>query len=666
MITFSYADRLSLESGWSLVGVDSSLTLDELKIKIGLDNLLEIQGQNKSYKKVYLDDGKDFLNNFTAFETGKGYWVKVDSAIDIDYIKRTYVSEQTIDLIAGWNLIDPPSDLNISNILLQLGSNLEVIQGMNTTYQKVFVENNQEFLNNFQNFEEPQGYWIKVLNDTTLTFPFLADTTKPIITLVGESEVTLSVGERYFDEGATAIDDIDGDISSNIITTNPVDTTKAGSYVVTYNVVDKAGNSAIEVSRVVTVYEVNSNNTANIYEDAEDQKTDKWTLLSNVSNEALVLNTYDDERDSRVIYLNAVITDNNYISYDTFKFDGIDDNKTNRFIQWSMKFNQVFTISINITTDKGIRWIDYIPKDTGAGIYNDRIIHGIGSNKTNDKWYTITRDLDKDLKRYELDNNFVQINYITIRGGGYIDNIKSYEKEDNLDITEAVIVTKPGIVLTFDDSYVENWNDMQSNFKAKGAVATFFCNRWASNQNWNLSSTQVNLLKDFRDNGHEIAYHTSDHLSTRDAKYDNETDKAQAYLDDQIIPGVAYMRNEGFEPTSFSYPYISGQPAHNELIRQELPHIRAFFAHVTLTDEPGGQTLDDIRIHLEKLKEEKDIGVFLSHWIHYVGINDEESELSIHKYKITEEMLLQIMDMVNELGLEFYTLEEAHNIYMNQ
>jgi peptidoglycan/xylan/chitin deacetylase (PgdA/CDA1 family) len=363
--------------------------------------------------------------------------------------------------------------------------------------------------------------------------------------------------------------------------------------------------------------------------------------------------------------LDAVITGNNYYSNDTFKFDGIDSSKNNKFIQWSMKFNQIFTISINITTDKGRRWIDYIAKDTGAGTDNGHIIHGIGSDKTNNKWHTITRDLERDLKRYEPDNNFIQINYMTIKGGGYIDNIKSYKIEDDLEVNKPVIVSKPGIVLTFDDSLIENWNEMQSSFKENGAVATFFCNRWASNQNWDLSSEQISILKSFRDNGHEIAFHTSDHLSTRDNKYDDEVNKAQSYLDDQITPGVAYMRNKGFEPTSFSYPYISGQPAHDELIRKELPHIRAFFAHVTVTDNPGNKSLSDIRAHLEKIKEDKDISVFLSHWILSEDSREYRSSSDRYKYKISKEKLIKIMNMVNELGLEFYTLEEAHNIYMN-
>jgi len=403
------------------------------------------------------------------------------------------------------------------------------------------------------------------------------------------------------------------------------------------------------------------------YEDAENQKTDKWTILSNYSQTATIENTYDDETKSRVIYLDAKIETNDTRSYDLFRFNGINNKTDNKFIKWSMKFNQIFSININIKTQNGERWLSYIPKDTGSGInhqYPKYIVHGIGSNKTNNEWHTITRDLERDLKRYEPNNEFIKLNYITIKGGGYIDNIFSYTVEDNLNIDKPVVVSKPGIVLTFDDSLIDSWNEMQSIFKEKGAVATFFCNRWASNQDWNLPDSDIAILKSFQENGHEIAYHTSDHVNTRDPRYDDVKNKAQAYLDEQIIPGITDMRNKGFEPKSFSYPFMSEQPAHNALIRKELPHIRAFFAHVTLTDDPANISLDEIKTQLKQLKKDQDIGIFLSHWILDKDASDETKKK--HKYRISKEKLIKIIDMVNELGLEFYTLSEAHNIYMNQ
>ncbi|MDA7848860.1 DUF5011 domain-containing protein, partial [Flavobacteriaceae bacterium] len=92
---------------------------------------------------------------------------------------------------------------------------------------------------------EDAGSWNSGLN-------FL-DTTIPVITLEGEPSVTVEVGTSYTDAGATASDNIDGDITNNIITVNTVDTTIVASYTVTYNVSDSSSNAAVEVTRTVNV-----------------------------------------------------------------------------------------------------------------------------------------------------------------------------------------------------------------------------------------------------------------------------------------------------------------------------------------------------------------------------------------------------------------------------
>ncbi len=80
-----------------------------------------------------------------------------------------------------------------------------------------------------------------------------ADTILPVITLVGDSVISINTGDVYNDDGATALDNIDGDITNDIVTVDPVDTGAAGIYYVTYNVSDSAGNAAEEVTRIVVV-----------------------------------------------------------------------------------------------------------------------------------------------------------------------------------------------------------------------------------------------------------------------------------------------------------------------------------------------------------------------------------------------------------------------------
>ncbi|WP_242203846.1 DUF4955 domain-containing protein [Aestuariivivens insulae] len=87
------------------------------------------------------------------------------------------------------------------------------------------------------------------------------DLTPPEITLLGSQTVNLTIGDTYSDAGATADDNLDGDITTEIVTVNPVDTNKAGTYTVTYNVSDISGNAATQVARTVIVSEKTYNET---------------------------------------------------------------------------------------------------------------------------------------------------------------------------------------------------------------------------------------------------------------------------------------------------------------------------------------------------------------------------------------------------------------------
>ncbi len=79
------------------------------------------------------------------------------------------------------------------------------------------------------------------------------DPAQPVIILVGDKKIFIAQGKQYLDRGATAVDDVDGDLTHLIVVSNPVNTGIAGTYVITYNVTDTAGNSALEVTREVVV-----------------------------------------------------------------------------------------------------------------------------------------------------------------------------------------------------------------------------------------------------------------------------------------------------------------------------------------------------------------------------------------------------------------------------
>lgn len=82
----------------------------------------------------------------------------------------------------------------------------------------------------------------------------VVDTTAPEITLVGANPQSIEINTTYLELGATANDNLDGDISDSIvIDASEVDMTTEGSYSVTYNVTDNSGNPAALRTRVVNV-----------------------------------------------------------------------------------------------------------------------------------------------------------------------------------------------------------------------------------------------------------------------------------------------------------------------------------------------------------------------------------------------------------------------------
>lgn len=80
----------------------------------------------------------------------------------------------------------------------------------------------------------------------------VVDISAPVITVLGSNPVTINVGAVYTDAGATALDDVNGNLTSSIIKTGTVNPSIAGTYTITYTVSDTALNTAV-ATRTVNV-----------------------------------------------------------------------------------------------------------------------------------------------------------------------------------------------------------------------------------------------------------------------------------------------------------------------------------------------------------------------------------------------------------------------------
>ena len=84
----------------------------------------------------------------------------------------------------------------------------------------------------------------------------VVDTTPPIITLVGDENVTHLAPLKYMDQGAVWSDLVDG--SGTAEANGTVNSKIPGVYQITYSTVDAAGNSAVTVTRQVNVVDSES------------------------------------------------------------------------------------------------------------------------------------------------------------------------------------------------------------------------------------------------------------------------------------------------------------------------------------------------------------------------------------------------------------------------
>lgn len=88
---------------------------------------------------------------------------------------------------------------------------------------------------------------IQDTNDKTVS-----DIIPPTITLKGKEEVSIELNSEYKDEGCTAKDNIDGDITDKVVITGEVNTKKEGTYTINYKVQDDSGNQT-EITRKIVV-----------------------------------------------------------------------------------------------------------------------------------------------------------------------------------------------------------------------------------------------------------------------------------------------------------------------------------------------------------------------------------------------------------------------------
>ncbi|MBN2307632.1 MAG: polysaccharide deacetylase family protein [Candidatus Hydrogenedentes bacterium] len=230
-------------------------------------------------------------------------------------------------------------------------------------------------------------------------------------------------------------------------------------------------------------------------------------------------------------------------------------------------------------------------------------------------------------------------------------------------------LTEPGVVLTFDDTFVSQWVAAMPLFEKCGAHATFFVTGFDE-----LTPEQVAGLQRLRQAGHAVGCHGLRH---RKAVEYTEQHSLDAYLRDDVTPAVALMDAAGLHPTSFAYPCSNNNEATDAALLERFRHLRtgayptegeriaqldAIFTPINAVAARGcfaGRSMDragepghedgiaQVTEALDRALEKRELVVLYSH-----NIGTE------NRNHILPGSLEQILAHAKRIGLRFYTFDD--------
>lgn len=205
----------------------------ELKLWLDMDAPNEVQGTKYKAKIVV-----------SATQTNANIVDVAQPIINLNGASIMNVEQNTNFTDLGVSSIQDKEEINVSTVTKRYeyfdGVNTIPVEVLDTTkigtyyiYYEVIDSN------------ENKGLAIRIVN------VYKKDTTPPTITVVGEGSLILDYGVVYTDQGAIAQDNIDGDLTSKIVTVGEVNTQKEGTQIIKYLIIDSEGNTSSAVRTII-------------------------------------------------------------------------------------------------------------------------------------------------------------------------------------------------------------------------------------------------------------------------------------------------------------------------------------------------------------------------------------------------------------------------------
>ncbi|WP_293871163.1 polysaccharide deacetylase family protein [Flavobacterium sp.] len=217
-----------------------------------------------------------------------------------------------------------------------------------------------------------------------------------------------------------------------------------------------------------------------------------------------------------------------------------------------------------------------------------------------------------------------------------------------------------GVVLSFDDAYVDEWFEADKVLKKYSWKATFCVCRIDS-----IGDPQIKKLHQLQNNGHEIAGHGYHHYNAVNfvKKYGTKE-----YIKQEINPMISAMKKHSFQVSSFAYPYGERSDSLDSLLTSKFKIIRGRAFCEDIPEKEGcyfrnskfmyAFDVDNSHIHfsipylvklLDNAKKNNKILILCCHKpVHEVTKN----------YQVKIETLEFICKYMKQKNLKFYTLND--------
>jgi peptidoglycan/xylan/chitin deacetylase (PgdA/CDA1 family) len=125
---------------------------------------------------------------------------------------------------------------------------------------------------------------------------------------------------------------------------------------------------------------------------------------------------------------------------------------------------------------------------------------------------------------------------------------------------------RPALALSFDDESIDAWYVARNVFAQLHARVTFFVAGYSS---W--TDTQKAKLAELAALGHDVQPHGRYHYNAVDYVAERGID---AYLQDEVLPSIAALAQDGYQTSTYAFPYGATTDAINEAVLDYVPRVR--------------------------------------------------------------------------------------------